>query len=126
LFQFVFGMSDASASAHDLNVSRFYSPLVAKTISVSDCTLTDMGDDFDIGCTCSAKLALGAISSSFQIRKATPATSRWIMLRGKGKVMPGFWPTEIFAWELVEGPAFDHPRPQQLTAKGSGYRPAIS
>ena len=39
---------------------------------------------------------------------APTATSRWIIVRGRGEVTPGFEPAEVLACQLVEGPAFNH------------------
>ena len=90
LLQVVFGMPDASAGAHDLNVSRFDSAFVAETISVSDCTFTDIGDDLNIGMRLQRKARVRHDLFVVPNTHAAPATSRWIILRGGGKVTPGF------------------------------------
>jgi len=105
-------MSDASAGAHDLNVSRFDSAFVAEAISVSDCTFTDIGDDLDIGMHLQRKARVWRDLFVVPNTHAAPAASRWIISGAGGKVTPGFEPAEVLAWELVEGPAFDHRRPQ--------------
>src|ERR1700730_7382016 len=111
-------MPDAGAGAHDLNASRFYSAFVAETISVSDCTFTDIGDDLDIGMHPQRKARVWRDLFVVPNAHAAPATSRWIILRAGGKVTPGFEPAEVFAWELVERPAFNHRHPQSLTLRG--------
>lgn len=83
-------MSDASARAHDLNVSRFDSAFVAETISVSDCTFTDVGDDFDIGMRPRCKARIWRNVFVVPNAHAAPTTSRWIISRAGGKVTPGF------------------------------------
>src|SRR6202049_2478523 len=105
-------MSDASAGAHDLNVSRFDSAFVAETISVSDCTFTAIDYDLDIGMHLQRKARVWRDLFIVPNAHAAPAASRWIILRGGGKVTPGFEPAEVLAWELVEGPAFNHRRPR--------------
>src|SRR5580692_5936841 len=100
-------MPDAGAGAHDLNVSRFDSAFVAETISVSDRTFTNIDDDLDIGMHLQRKARVGRDLFVVPNAHAAPATSRWIISRGASKVMPGFEPAEVLAWELVEGPAFD-------------------
>src|SRR5882724_1489538 len=105
-------MSDAGAGAQDLNVSRFDSAFVAETVSVSDGTFTDIGDDLDIGMHLQRKARIWRDLFVVPNAHAAPATSRWNILRGGGKMTPGFEPAEVLAWELVEGPAFNHRRPQ--------------
>src|SRR3981189_305145 len=105
-------MPDAGAGAHDLNVSRLDSTLVAETISVSDCTLTDIDDDLDIGMHLQRKARVWRDLFVVPNAHAAPATSRWIISRAGGKVTPGFEPAEVLAWQLVKGPAFNHRRPR--------------
>src|SRR3984885_14104328 len=105
-------MPDAGAGAHDLNVSRFDSALVAETVSVSDRTFTDIDDDLDIGMHLQRKARVWRDLFVVPNAHAAPTTLRWIILRGGGKVTPGFEPAEVLAWKLVEGPAFNHRHPR--------------
>src|SRR5882762_9343360 len=105
-------MSNASAGAHDLNVSRFDPAFVAETISVSDCTFTDIDDDLDIGMHLQRKARVWRDLFVIPNVHAAPATSRPSILRRGAKVTPAFEPAEVLAWKLVEGPAFNHRRPQ--------------
>jgi hypothetical protein len=52
-------VADTRARAHDLDASRFDSAFVAETISVSDRTFADIGDDFDIDMCVQRKARVG-------------------------------------------------------------------
>src|SRR5258708_19594719 len=100
-------MSDASAGAHDLNVPHFDSAFVAETISVSDCTFTDIGDDLDIGMHLQRKARVWRDLFVVPNTHAAPATSRWIILRGRGKVAPVFYPAELLPSQFINAPHLD-------------------
>ncbi len=72
--EIILGMADARARAHHLDVAGLGAALVAQTVLVRDRTLADIGDDLHVlACGCGGNPALGAISSSFQTRRAALA-----------------------------------------------------
>jgi hypothetical protein len=108
LFQIVFGVADAGAGAHHLDVSGFGPAVVAETVLVRHRPFADIGDDFHVGVRVRREAGVGRDLIVVPDPQRTPAHSRGIVIVPEGKVVPGLEPAVICSCERIEWSAFDH------------------
>src|SRR5438552_16405686 len=87
VFKIVFGVADAGAGAHDLDVAGFCAAFIAEAVLVRDRALPYIGDDLHIGVRVRRKAGLRRDLVVVQDAKSAPIHAHGIAVLGKGELM---------------------------------------
>ena len=108
VFQVVFGMADAGARAHHLDIARLGPALVAQAVLVGNRALADIGDDLHILVRVRRKAALRRDPVIVPHSQRAPVDPRGIVIVREGKVVAGIQPAVVCRTQRGEGAKFDH------------------
>ena len=108
VFKIVFGVADAGAGAHDLDVAGFCAAFIAEAVLVRDRALPYIGDDLHIGVRVRRKAGLRRDLVVVPDAQRAPIHALGIAVIGKGEMMAGVEPAVVAAAQAVESSAFDH------------------
>src|SRR5690606_26181766 len=89
VFGIIFGVSDACASRHDLNVTGFGAALIAKAVLMGDRAFADIGDDFHVGMGVRRETGTGGDFIIVPDADRPPAHTFGVMVVSKGKMVAG-------------------------------------
>ena len=106
----VFGVLDAGACAHHLDVAGFGAAMVAEVVLVGDRALADVGDDLHVGVRVWREAGVGLDGVVVPHPQRPPAHARRVVVAGKGEVVLRVEPAVVGAAEAGEGAVFDHGR----------------
>src|SRR4029077_9734553 len=93
----IFGVPDAGAGAHHLDVSRFGLTFVAETIPVGHHPFAHIGDDFHVGMRMGRKACIWSDLIIVPDTQRAPTLSGAVVRSVKRKVPFGLYPADILA-----------------------------
>ena len=96
-------MLDASPGAHHLNIARFGSARIAKTVPVADCPATHIGNDLHVLMAVRRKTALRGDRIVIPDPQGTPLGSGRIVIIGEGKMVVGIEPAVVGGADTGKG-----------------------
>ena len=108
VFAVVFGMNDAGASAHYLDVAGSRAAFVAQTILVGDRAGAHESDDFHVVMRMRGKAGAGRNGVIVPNPDCAPAHAGGIAVVGEREVMAGIKPAVIGVAKASEWTDFDH------------------
>jgi hypothetical protein len=104
----VFGVTNAGAGAHDLNIAGDGAALVAQAVLMGDGPVADIGDDLHVRVRVRREAGPGGDLIVIPNPQIAPAHPLGIIVVGEGEVMFGVQPAMVGAAERFKGSAFDH------------------
>ncbi|MCY1361285.1 hypothetical protein D9M69_479460 [compost metagenome] len=119
-FQVVLAVGNPGAGAHDLDVTRFGTTLVAKVVLVGNGAFADIGDDFHVAVRVLRETGAGSDHVVIPDPQVAPVHTLGIVVFGERKMMVGIQPAVVSTAERVERSEFKHDRLQKRFVMGPG------
>lgn len=104
----IFGMPDARARRHHLNVACLGTAFIPQIVPMGDRAFAHIGDDFHILVRVRRKAGSRSDDVIIPHAQTAPVGAFRVMIIRKGKMMPGVKPAMVGGAQSGEGTVFDH------------------